>query len=94
MLSPSTDLHLQLNSTAARNRADGDTRGDFAQTTQADLSLRTQNVFDVTGLDLRWGVVNLFDDDIAYPAPADTYPDDFPTSQGAMLWVQLLYQPL
>ena len=92
--SPSTSLHLQVNSTAAREREAGDTRDDFEQTTQADITLRTLNVFDVTGLDLRWGVANLLGDEIAYPAPADTYTDDFPTSQDELLWLQLLYRPL
>ena len=94
MLTPSTGLHLQVNSVSARDRADGDPRDDFEQTTQADITLRTQNVFDVTGLHLRWGVTNLLGDEIAYPAPADTYPDDFVTSQAATFWAQLLYQPL
>jgi len=94
MLSPSTGVHLQLNATGARDRADGDPREDFERTLQADITLRTQNLLDVAGLDLRWGVVNLLDEEIAYPAPADTYADDFPTSQGALLWAQLIYRPL
>jgi len=94
MLSPSTDLHLQLNGTGARARAAGDPRDDFEQAMQADITLRTKNLFAVTGLDLRWGVVNLLDEEIAYPAPADTYANDFPTSQGALLWAQLIFRPL
>ncbi len=94
LLSPSTGVHLQLNASGARARADGDPRDDFAQTTQVDITLLTQNMFDVTGLDLRYGVVNLLDEEIAYPAPANTYADDFPTSQSALFWAQLIYRPL
>ena len=94
MLSPSTNLHLQVNSTAARERANGDPRDDFEQTTQADIALRTQNAFDVGGLELRWGLINLLGDEVAYPAPAETYPDDYPTTQGSTLWAQLLFRNL
>jgi iron complex outermembrane receptor protein len=94
MLTPSTELHLQVNSVSARDREEGDPRDDFERTTQADIALHTKNVFDVTGLNLRWGVTNLLGDEIAYPAPADTYPDDFITGQAATFWAQLLYQPL
>ena len=92
-LTPLTGLHLQINSTAARERSEGDPRDDFGQVSQLDATLRSENLLGVPGLDLRVGVVNLLGEEIAYPAPADTYPDDYPTSQDAMLWAQLRYQP-
>ena len=92
-LTPLTELHLQLSSIGERERANGDPRDDFEQTNQLDVMLRNENLLRVSGLDLRLGITNLLDDEIAYPAPADTYPDDYPTSQGAVWWVQLRYQP-
>jgi iron complex outermembrane receptor protein len=92
-LTPLTGLYLQLNSIAARERADGDSRGDFEQTSQLDATLRSENLLGVPGLDLRLGVINLLGEEIAYPAPSGAYPDDYPTSQDALLWAQLRYQP-
>ncbi len=90
---PLTTLHLQLNSIASREREAIDVRDAFEQTNQIDVSLLSQNVFGNSGLNLRLGIVNLLGDDLAHPAPADTYPDDYPYSDGAMLWVQFVYQP-
>jgi iron complex outermembrane receptor protein len=88
-----TTLHLQLSSIARRERSDGDPRDDFEQTSRLDLSLQSRNVGEVGGLDLRLGVYNLLDQELKHPAPADTYPDDYPYSAGATLWLQLSYQP-
>ncbi len=88
-----TTLHLQLNSIARRERADGDPREDFEQTNRLDLSMLSRSLFDVGGLDFRLGVNNLLDQELKHPAPADTYPDDYPYSSGATLWLQLSYQP-
>lgn len=90
---PLTVLHLQLNSIAERARAPGDPRSDFEETTQLDATLRTQNFLDVDGLSLRLGIVNILDDELKHPAPADTYADDYPYSDGALLWAQIIYQP-
>lgn len=92
-LMPLTGLHLQVNSFGSRDREEVDTRGDFEQTTQADVSLRMQNFRDIDGLTFRAGILNILDDDLKHPAPFDTYPDDYPYSDGAMLWVQFIYQP-
>jgi len=88
-----TSVHLQLNSIAGRERGNGDARDDFEQTNRLDLSLQSRNLGDVGGLDLRAGISNLLDEQLKHPAPADTYPDDYPYSAGATLWLQLSYQP-
>lgn len=90
---PLTTLHLQLNSIARRERADNDSRGDFTQTDQLDITLRSQNFLGMDGLDFRFGIVNLLDETLAHPAPADSYPGDYPYSDGTMLWAQFIYQP-
>jgi len=92
-LMPLTDLHIQLNSLGSRDREDADTRGDFEQTTQVDVSLLVQNFADIDGFSFRAGIVNLLDDELKHPAPLDTYPDDYPYSDGATLWAQFIYQP-
>ncbi len=90
---PLTSLHLQLGSIASRARADNDPRSDFPQSDQVDISLRSQNLFGKKGLSFRAGIANLLDEELAHPAPANTYPDDYPYSDGAMLWAQFVYQP-
>ena len=42
---------------------------------------------------INYGILNILDDELKYPAPFDTYPDDYPYSDGAMLWAQFIYQP-
>jgi len=42
-------------------------------------------------LQARGGVRNLFDEDIYYAAPANTYPDDYPRP-GINFWTQLSYE--
>ncbi len=92
-LLPLTTLHLQLNSIAERTRAPGDPRSDFEATTQLDATLLRRNWLEVDGLDLRFGIVNVLDEELKHPAPADTYDDDYPYSDGVMLWAQIIYQP-
>jgi iron complex outermembrane receptor protein len=90
---PLTDLHLQVNSLGSRDREETDSRGDFEQTTQVDVSLRVQNFRGIDGLSFRAGIVNLLDDELKHPAPLDTYPEDYTYSDGAALWAQFSYQP-
>lgn len=92
-LLPLTTLHLQVNNIAARKRADNDPRSDLKQTNQVDFTLRSQNILGNKGLDLRFGVINLLGEELEHPSPAGTYPGDYPFSDGAMLWVQIVYQP-
>jgi len=90
---PMTLVHLQINAFGERDRQEIDSRSDFEQTTQVDVSLRSRNFLDVDGLDFRAGIRNLLDETLKYPAPVDTYADDYPYSDGAMLWAQLSYRP-
>ena len=90
---PMTLVHLQINAFGERDRQEIDSRSDFEQTTQVDVSLRSKNFLDVVGLDFRAGIRNLLDETLKYPAPVDTYADDYPYSDGAMLWAQLSYRP-
>jgi len=90
---PMTAVHFQVNSFAERDREETDLRSDFEQTIQVDISLRSKNFLDVSGLNFRLGIRNLFDETLKYPAPTDTYADDYPYSDGAMLWAQLIYRP-
>jgi iron complex outermembrane receptor protein len=90
---PLTAVHVQINSFGKRDRAEVDTRSDFEQTSQVDISLRSKNFLDVSGLDFRLGIRNLLDETLEYPAPVDTYARDYPYSDGAMLWAQFSYRP-
>jgi hypothetical protein len=55
--------------------------------------LRRQNLLGVEGLGLRLGLRNLFDETLEHPSPEDSYPGDYPYSDGTMLWAQITYQP-
>ena len=90
---PLTELNLQIDSIGSRERHADDPRSDFEQTNQVDLTVRRQNFMDIGGLDFRVGIRNLLDDTLKHPAPTDTYPDDYPYSDGATLWAQILYRP-
>ena len=68
-------------------------RSDFEQTTQVDISLRSRNFLDVEWPRFPLGIRNLLDETLKYPAPVDTYADDYPYSDGAMLWAQFSYRP-
>ena len=92
-LAPLTDVHLQLNVISERERADGDSRDDFERTNRLDLALRRRNLGGIGGLDLKVGIDNLLDERLEHPAPADTYPADYPYSDGASFWLQLVYRP-
>jgi len=88
-----TSLHLQLNSYSRRDRTPDDTRDSFEQINRLDFSMRSRNLFAVGGLDFRLGIDNLFSNELKQPAPAQTYPEDYPYSGDATLWLQLSYQP-
>lgn len=92
-LAPLTEVYLQLNSIAERERAEEDSRSNFEQTTQLDVALRRRNFAGVGGLDLNVGIENLLDERLKHPAPADTYPADYPYTDGASIWLRLVYRP-
>jgi iron complex outermembrane receptor protein len=93
-LLPLTTLHLRANSIGERAREAGDPRSDFDSMTRVDFTLRSESLLGVGGLDLRLGIENLLDESLEHPAPANTYPGDYPYSDGAVVWLQLIYQPL
>ena len=92
-LMPLTRLNLEIVANSERDRESGDTRDDFDAVTRVDLSLMHQNLAGFDGLRLRAGIQNLLDERLEYPAPADTYREDYPYSDGALLWLQLIYEP-
>ncbi len=91
-LRPLTRLNLELIASGERDREDGDPRSDFDSVTQLDLSLLQERLAGKDGLSLRAGIRNLLDERLEHPAPAATYEDDYPYSDGALLWLQLIYQ--
>ena len=88
-----TRVNLELVANGERDREDGDTRDDFDAVTQVDLSLLRERIGGKDGLSLRAGIRNLLDERLEYPSPLDTYADDYPYSDGALLWLQLVYRP-
>lgn len=82
-------LSLQYHYVGKRSRGPADGRDDLKAYDTTDFTLNFLNVF-TRGMTLRTGIRNLFDKDIRYPAPAGTYPDDFP-SQGREWWAQFSY---
>ena len=90
-LTPKTSINFQLNSVSARERSESDSRSDFAQISQADISARVLGLGGVTGLNLRFGINNLLAEDVAYMAPENTYADDFLVSDDRLIWVQISF---
>ena len=88
-----TRVNLEIVANGKREREDGDPRGDFDAVTQVDLSMLHDRLAGRDGLSLRAGIRNLLDERLEYPAPAMTYADDYPYSDGALLWLQLIYRP-
>jgi iron complex outermembrane receptor protein len=88
---PSTSLLLntQYRYVGPRAREVSDIRDELASYQTVDLTLSMLNV-TVRGLTLRGGVRNLFDETIRYPAPPDTYPDDYPRP-GRYWWAGIQY---
>jgi iron complex outermembrane receptor protein len=88
---PTTNLLLntQFRYVGSRERETGDTREELTAYQTVDLTLSMLNV-SVRGLTLRGGVRNLFDESIRYPAPPDTYPDDYPRP-GRYWWAGIQY---
>lgn len=92
-LMPQTRVNLEIVANGERDREAGDSRDDFDAVTQLDLSLLQDRFAGRNGLSLRAGIRNLLDERLEYPAPAATYADDYPYSDGALLWLQLIYRP-
>ncbi len=92
-LMPMTRINLEIIASGERDREDGDSRDDFDTVTQVDLSLLQDRFAGRDGLSLRAGIRNLLDERLEYPSPTATYADDYPYSDGALLWLQLIFQP-
>lgn len=76
---PQADLSLNLSHryVGKRHRSPVDSRDKLDDFQTVDF---TANLFNLAspGVTLRAGLYNLFDEDVAYPAPVASYPDDFP----------------
>ncbi len=88
-----TRINLELVANGERDREPGDPRDDFDAVTQVDVSLLRERVAGKDGFSLRAGIRNLLDERLEYPSSTDTYADDYPYSDGALLWLQLVYRP-
>ncbi|MBF0369825.1 MAG: TonB-dependent receptor [Magnetococcales bacterium] len=86
---PVTDyaLYLQYHYVGRRHREVGDDRDKLGAFGTLDLTGHIHNLWH-PGLTLRLGVKNLFDADVTHPAPAETYPEDFPR-EGQEFWLGL-----
>ncbi|MDH5764335.1 MAG: TonB-dependent receptor [Nitrospinota bacterium] len=90
---PIEDLmfNVQYRYVGHRHREAGDTREDLAGYNNVDFTANWFKPFGGQGWTLRGGVRNLFDEDIRYAAPANTYPADYPRP-GISFWAQLSYE--
>ncbi len=88
---PDYSLGVYYHYVGSRNRALNDGRGNLEAYHTLDLTANMFNLFSVNALTLRFGVKNLFDDNIVYPAPANTYVDDYPRQERSY-WLQFSKQ--
>jgi outer membrane receptor for ferrienterochelin and colicins len=79
---------LQWRYVGARNRQAGDTRPALQPYSSMDASVGRLAL--LPGLDLRAGVKNMFAQAVRYPAPMNTYDDDYPRA-GRQWWMELNY---
>ncbi len=82
-------LNVQYRWVGSRSRSAGDTRDNLDPYQTVDLTYSATGV-KWPGLTLRGGIKNIFDADVKYPAPANTYPDDYPRP-GRQWWVSAEY---
>ncbi|MDH5762963.1 MAG: TonB-dependent receptor [Nitrospinota bacterium] len=90
---PMNDLmfNVQYRYIGHRHRAAGDGRENLGGYNNVDFTANWFKPFGGQGWTLRGGVRNLFDEDIYYAAPANTYPADYPRP-GINFWAQLSYE--
>ncbi len=83
-------LNAQYRYVGQRHRAVTDTRVDLDAYHTVDL---TASLLDLlkNGLTLRVSIKNLFDEDVRYPAPMNTYPEDYPRP-GREWWLGASYE--
>jgi len=82
-------LNLQYRYVGERNRNPADSRGDLDAYHTMNVTGTLFNL-GTPGLTLRASVKNLFDEDVHYPAPIDTYPEDYPRP-GREWWMGVTY---
>jgi len=73
-----------------RHRAEGDSRSSLDEYNTVGVTFSAFNL-GVRGLSCRFGINNMFDEEVVFPAPPNSYPDDFPRG-GREWWVQLSYE--
>jgi len=80
------NLHYRYVGEVHRDSADERSDTDSYSTVDATYNYKPAHAYT-----LRFGVKNMFDNDITYPAPADTYPEDRPRP-GRYWWGSMSYQ--
>jgi len=80
-------MALQYHYTGHRHRAPQDMRAKLGSYNTLDITGSVFNVWQ-NDLTLRAGIRNVFDSAVHEPAPADTYPDDYPRA-GREWWIKL-----
>ena len=81
-------LNLRYRYVGRRGREPTDPRADLPGYDRIDLTATAFRL--LKDLTLRAGVRNLLDADVRYPAPAGTYPEDYP-APGRQWWLQMEY---
>ena len=86
-------LGLQINGSSSQNRADTDNRSDFSAQSSVNLSGQISNLGGNHSFGLRFGINNLFEEDIRFIAAENSYLDDYIYNDSRYFWIQFSYQP-
>jgi len=87
---PDSRVNIRYRYVGEVHREVNDSREALSDYSTLDLTFSQLDLFK-QGLSLRLGVKNLLDQEVTYPAPADTYPQDRPRP-GRLWWAGLSYQ--
>lgn len=90
-ITPRVIINVQLKSLAERVRELGDSRADLNTMNQFDMTLTRNKLFDQAGLNLKAGIMNIFQEKIKYPASMNTYAEDYLVNDDAIFWLALKY---
>ncbi len=82
-------VNAQYRYVGPRTRSADDTRSDLDAYQVVDVSVSLARLW-VPALTLRAGIKNMFDADVRYPAPVNTYQDDYPRP-GRQWWLSADY---
>ncbi|HEY9051037.1 MAG TPA: TonB-dependent receptor, partial [Gammaproteobacteria bacterium] len=85
-----TNLSIQFHAISEFYREAADTRSMLDGYNTTDFTLSIKDMFE-RDLSFRFGIKNLFNKDVRYPAPELTYIDDHPRA-GSQWWMQLSYE--